>query len=1077
MGRLLINLIRRLYILLPIGRESKEGLKSRFYFWFPRLKSFMVSAPAVTARRKSVVLRALYDKLPISEYHKYRMAGMVFKALPFVFGALPEYKRWNPLSDASARPWDAILKTSEHELKLDSFALPVSAEPLVSVIIPVYGKVEYTLMCLRSIARSPIRTAYEVIVVDDCSPDDTLVRLARIDGLRVVSNETNQGFIRSCNAGAAAARGAYLCFLNNDTQICDGWLDELVRTFDDFDDVGLAGSRLVYPNGQLQEAGGIIWQDGSAWNYGRFQDPTRPEFNYAREVDYISGASILIRKDLFDEFGGFDELYLPAYGEDSDLALKVRNRGLKVMYQPLSIVIHYEGITSGTDTKQGVKAYQVANAQKLYERWKNLLAANEPQGGDVDRAKDRGCRYRVLVLDVRTPTPDKDAGSITVFNLLLLLRQMGFQVTFIPTGNLMYRKGYTEDLGRAGVEVLYAPYTISVRQHLKRSGKHYDLAFLFRPQVAQQYLKTVRRLCPQAKVLYHTVDLHYLRMMREAGLTKDEASMREALKMKRDELDAIRGADASIVHSTVELEMLRPELPGKLIHVFPLIMNVRHPDNPFSKRHDIMFIGGYQHSPNIDAVRFFANEVMPLIRPRLPGARFLAVGSGPPPEIQALNSGDVVITGYVKDLDPLLDQMRISVAPLRYGAGIKGKIGTAMAVGLPVVGTTLAAEGMSLTHGENFLIADSPQELADAIVRLYNDEALWNRLSSEGLKFAEREWGGEAAWNTLHDILASMGIQTVHNRHPVRLYSSRYTSITQSQTSRAVQPLEPLGICRTRNEYGQLLKADALKQLSSLEDGYVQQAKDRESFTLEGYCAPCGREVQFLVDKQSGAQHSGALWVPNWRERMECPVCRMNNRQRLIATLVKDHLQRLGKQDAQVYFMEQVTPIFAWANKALKDHRVTGSEYLGYEYRGGSVIHGIRHEDVMSLSFGDGTIDLIVSNDVFEHVPEPGRALAECARVLKPGGVMLATIPFHAGEETSVARAALKDGQLVNLLPPVYHGNPVSKEGSIVFTDFGWDLLADMVKCGFAEAAIEVYGSKEHGHLGGGQLVFRARKG
>ena len=691
--------------------------------------------------------------------------------MPSVFSSLPEFQLWKTLMEQSARPWEAVLNTPDDVIKPRRFNLSTSFTPCVSVIVPVYGKIDYTLMCLRAIANCSIRVPYEVIVVDDCSPDDTLEQLKLVSGVRVLSNQTNQGFIRSCNAGAAVAHGEYLCFLNNDTQVCDGWLDELVRTFADFSDVGLAGSKLVYPNGKLQEAGGIIWRDGSAWNFGRGEDPCHPTYSYAREVDYISGASILIRKKLFDEFGGFDELYLPAYGEDSDLALKVRNRGLKVMYQPLSAVIHYEGVTSGTDVRQGVKAYQVENARKLYERWHELLLSNEPPGGNVDHAKDRGCRYRVLVLDICTPTPDRDAGSITVFNLLLLLRQMGFQVTFIATGNFRYLAGYTQDLERAGIEVLYAPYVISVKQHLRKSGARYDLAFLFRPSVGQRYIKTIRSQCPKAKILYHTVDLHYLRMMREAELLGDINRQRAAQKMKQQELDIIRAADASIVHSPVELEMLRPELPNELIHVFPLIMNVRHPDKPFRERRDIMFIGGYQHPPNIDAVQYFATEVMPLLRQRLPGVRFFVVGSNPPAEVLALRADDVVIAGYIKDLDPLLDQMRISVAPLRYGAGIKGKIGTAMAVGLPIVATSLAAEGMSLTNEENILIADGAQGIADAVVRLYHDENLWNSLSSKGLEFAEKEWGGGAAWSTLHQILDSIGIPTVRDAHPVRFFS------------------------------------------------------------------------------------------------------------------------------------------------------------------------------------------------------------------------------------------------------------------------------------------------------------------
>ena len=657
--------------------------------------------------------------------------------------------------------------------------IAASDNPLVSFIIPIYGKVDYTLRCLASIAKHLPVAEIEVIIVDDCSPDDSLDVLSEVKGIRLLRNKRNQGFIRSCNMGAKAAKGKYLYFLNNDTKVTKGWLDALLRTFSDFPGTGLAGSKLVYPDGRLQEAGGIIWQDGSAWNFGRFQNPNLPVYNYAREVDYCSGASIMVPKSLFEELGGFDKHYSPAYCEDSDLALKIRDKGYRVIYQPLSTVIHYEGITSGTDITQGTKAYQVENSKKLFARWQQSLATHQPPGTDVDNAKDRKAMRRVLVLDNCTPTPNQDAGSVTVFNLLLLLREMDFQVTFIPVDNFLYMPDYTRALQRSGIEVLYAPHVMSVEQHLKEFGKRYDLALLFRPGVVERHIQTVRKYCPSAKVLFHTVDLHYLRMSREAKLQKDKAKQKAAEDMQQREFAAIRAVDASIVHSTVELEILRPLLPEVRLHVFPLIMDVKGSEKTFSERKDIVFVGGYQHPPNVDAVQYFVKDIMPLLRKQLPGVRFYAVGSKPPDEIQALASEDVIITGFVEDLNPLLDKMRLSVAPLRYGAGIKGKIGTAMVVGLPVVATSLAAEGMSLTDGENILVADGAEALADTLARIYQDESLWNRISKNGLSFAEKAWGSESAWGVLAAILADIGIQVKRGAHPLSLYSPSKQSVQQ----------------------------------------------------------------------------------------------------------------------------------------------------------------------------------------------------------------------------------------------------------------------------------------------------------
>jgi GT2 family glycosyltransferase len=644
-----------------------------------------------------------------------------------------------------------------------------SNKPLVSIIIPIYGQIGFTIRCLKSISLNLPKCTFEIILIDDASRDNTLAILKFVKGIKVFKNATNKGFIYSCNFGAKKARGEYLYFLNNDTQVTSGWLDHLVQTFKDFPGTGLVGSKLVYPNGKLQEAGGIIWQDGSAWNFGRYQDPNEPVYNYAREVDYCSGASIMIPKTIFNKMKGFDPYYSPAYCEDSDLALKLRAKGYRVIYQPLSTVIHFEGMTSGKDTSSGIKSYQVTNLQKQYKRWKYKLSKHQKNGENIDLAINRRADKKVLVLDENNPEPDKDAGSLLTFNLMLLLREMNFQVTFIAN-NLQYSKKYTSLLQRFGIEVIYSPYLNSIKSHLKEYGRRYNLIFLFRPNLAKEHLSFCRAYATRAKILYHTIDLHFLRILREAMLSNDKDKKAEALKMKMLELSFMRTSDASIVVSKSELSILGREKIRKNLHLLPLIKDSVVIDKKFNQRQGIVFLGGFNHPPNVDAVKFFINEIMPILTVLDKDIIFYVVGSNIPKEIFDLANTKVKIIGFVEKLDPFLNKMRIMVAPLRFGAGVKGKILSAMSLGLPVVATPIAAEGMGLSHKKNILIAKSPDSFAEAILDLYKNNKLWNRISKNSASFVDKNFGSQSAYKNLSKIISKLKISVPKPRYELSLY-------------------------------------------------------------------------------------------------------------------------------------------------------------------------------------------------------------------------------------------------------------------------------------------------------------------
>ncbi len=637
---------------------------------------------------------------------------------------------------------------------------PSDKEPVVSIIIPVFNQLKFTLRCLASLLESKPRVRFEVIVVNDCSTDSSELALSSLEKIRLITQETNSGFIASCNRGAEEARGKYLLFLNNDTHVLPGWLDELYETLLTYPLAGLVGSQLIYPDGVLQEAGGIIWKDGSAWNYGRGKDRNCPEYSYARSVDFCSGASILISRGLFMELGMFDAHYAPAYCEDADLALKVRKKGLRVIYQPFSRVVHFEGVSSGRDTTKGIKSYQVTNLKKLYERWKDTLKHHRPQGESVSLERDRGIEKRIFFADACTPTPDQDAGSVVADSWLSILISLGYQVTFVPQDNLLHIPRYTERLQRKGVYCLYTPYVTSIDEFLHAEGKNYDATIVLRHAVAAEVYEAFERYSPEIKSIFLPIDLHYIREKRRAELEGSTEGVIAALQTKHAELQVVAKSDITCVHSSFEKKEILSNLASAQVHVSPIITDVIGRARGFLDRKDICFMGGYRHTPNVDAVLFFIKEVLPLVHRELPDLKFKVVGNGVPSEILALASPQVEILGFVKDLTPLLNSIRLTVAPLRYGAGVKGKVGTSMSYGVPAVCTPMAVEGMDLVHEQEVLIGSTAEELASLVVRAYQDEKLWYHLSDSSMNRVEREYSTRAnteqikIWlNSLHPAI------------------------------------------------------------------------------------------------------------------------------------------------------------------------------------------------------------------------------------------------------------------------------------------------------------------------------------
>lgn len=706
-------------------------------------------------------VRGIYRILPVSRHLKYRISTWLYTRI----NQLTRKQRRDALEGGAEHGFGlpASIGHIEKNVPLANMDLDfqVDEHPEISVIIAVYNEWDHTLACLRSIIANKPEASFEVIVIDDGSTDKTPEALQVVKGVKVITNKENQGFLLSCNRAAKEARGNFLHFLNNDVQVLPGWLDELYRTFTEIPEAGLVGSKLIYPDGRLQEAGGVIWEDGSGTNFGRGDDPGKPKYNFLRDVDYCSGASIMVPAKIFRRLEGFDERFVPAYYEDTDLAYSVRKLGLRVLYQPFSQVVHFEGITAGTDISTGTKSCQATNKSIFREKWKAELISHRSSELSI-RADSGRSRKRALLIDFETPKPDTDSASMDTVYYLKMLQRLGYKVAFIAN-DIKHSGKYTEDLQRLGVECLYKPYVVSVGDYLRECGSLYQLVFMQKVHYVKEYFEQARRFCTNAKLIFNTVDLHYVREQRYAELENSDLLRRGALNTRSIELGIMKDSDATIVISQEEKRILEREAPDINVFCIPYVRETRPSENDFAAREDIVFIGGFNHLPNIDAVKYFIKEVFPLVRKKLPDVIFRIVGSNIPgmvfkeEEVSELaREPGVEIAGFADELDDIFNQCRISVAPLRFGAGIKGKIGTSLSYGVPCVATPIAAEGMDLEHRKNILLGSNADDFAEEVVRLYTDEGLWNRVSSAGLVFMKEHYSFEKGLQRLRGMIETI---------------------------------------------------------------------------------------------------------------------------------------------------------------------------------------------------------------------------------------------------------------------------------------------------------------------------------
>lgn len=624
---------------------------------------------------------------------------------------------------SNARPASGIAQRGDGLDVVDQLAFPCGDAPVVTVLVPTFGNLAMTARCLASIQSHSPRVSHEVVVVEDASGDSAMDALAAVPGLQYRRSERNLGFLRSCNFAARDARGEFLFMLNNDTEVTSGWLDEALALFARFPACGVVGSRLLFPDGRLQEAGGIVWADASAWNFGRGGDAAHAQFDYVREVDYCSGAALLVRTRTFVDAGGFDERYAPAYYEDTDLSLRLRQQGLKTLYCPRSVVIHHEGGSHGTDATGGTKAFQARNRQVFRDRWRSVLDRRHFRNGHrVFRAKEHARHRRVvLVVDHTLPQPERDAGSRAILQTMLQLAQMGLLVKFWPDDQ-RYDAGLARVLNDAGIETVIGTHWGCVFADYARAvGSEFDYAIVSRPNFAGPYVEALRRHSG-ARLLYFGHDVHHRRMAAQADVSGNVSERADARAMFVVERDLWNAVDANIYPSDDEAAYVAAHVGWPKVHEVPLyffgddeLMPSPEPRQPGR----LLFVACFGHPPNEDAAEWLVHDILPRIRAQAPDVELYLVGSLPTERVLALAGLGVHVTGAVSHevLEAHYRAATVAITPMRFGAGVKLKVLEAMARGVPLVTTSVGAQGLPGLE-RCVRVHDDPAALAAAVVEL-----------------------------------------------------------------------------------------------------------------------------------------------------------------------------------------------------------------------------------------------------------------------------------------------------------------------------------------------------------------------
>lgn len=644
-----------------------------------------------------------------------------------------------------------------------SIEFPVHKSPQVSIIIPVFKDYFHTALCLKSIQKAKNKTPFEVIVVDDSPHDEKIEQLHFVKNIKLVSNKKNIGYLNSCNLGATKSNAKYLCMLNNDTFVLDNWLDNLYDTFDLFPSAGIIGSILLNRDFSIQEAGSFIFKHGDGFNFGKNFMMNNFNVNFIRKVSYCSAASILVDAKLYKTVGGFDKDYFPAYYEDVDLAFKFLKLNKYVFCNPSSQVVHFGSVTMGQGSSPIKDRLMSKNKKIFISKWRNLIP-NKFNNISQLRYKNKS----IVFFEENLITPKSDAGSLSIFNFAKMFQSLGYEVVFYFQSYDRTSRDYSLLL-QHGFQVICEKYDLDSISYLKmllNSNFIYpEILYIARPDFYNKYANVLKKQYPKSLFIFDTVDLHFLRMQRENKILNKTIYPHLSINTMRSiELKNIHHSDFAIIRSKYEMNLLTKEEKITKKKLFNLSLLFPAPERivEFKNSEGIVFVGNFNHTPNIDALNYFFDQIIVKFSKRLTNINIYIVGKNASKifrnKVKKL-SNPIHFIDFVDDINSFLLKRRLNIAPIRYGAGIKGKIANAFVNGLPTISTEIGFEGMSKAVTKN-LQANDADKFVKLIDDLYFNQSKWTRSQDLIINYS-KIWLLEYNKSRLLEKLKSLKLNTL----------------------------------------------------------------------------------------------------------------------------------------------------------------------------------------------------------------------------------------------------------------------------------------------------------------------------